>query len=352
MGFILQTRWTRREPAHRRALDAASDRRPGVSTRACWRASATADRATSSPPAAAPRNQQQQAVAHLRQLLARPQLLQMPCCFDALSARMIHRAGYPLTFMSGFGVAATLGLPDTGLVSYAEVQQRAREITEAIPPTLPVIGDGDTGYGNAMNVKRTVRGFARAGLAGVLIEDQLNPKRCGHTRGKSVVDRDEALRRWAAAVDARATADDIVVVARTDAVATHGLDEALWRMQQARRLGADVLFVEAPRTVDDLQRIADALGDMPLLANMIENGMTPVLAPEQLQQLGYRIAAYPLTLLSASLRAMRDALQVLRTGRPEEVSSLLLDFAETRDIVGFTEYDADSERYRQMQAGE
>ena len=161
----------------------------------------------------------------LRALLAQERLHVMPCCFDALSARMTERAGFDLTFMSGFAVsAARLGKPDTGLISYGEMLDQGRNICDAIE--IPVIGDADTGYGNEMNVRRTIEGYARAGFAGAMIEDQVAPKRCGHTRGKEVVDRETATRRLKAAVDAREAGADLLVMARTDARASHGLDEA------------------------------------------------------------------------------------------------------------------------------
>ncbi len=280
----------------------------------------------------------------LRAALARPGIRVMPCCFDALSAKLIEDAGFELTFMSGFAVAATrLALPDTGLASYGEMVAQGREITAAT--SIPVIGDGDTGYGNAVNVKRTVRGYARAGFACVMIEDQLAPKRCGHTRGKRVVPRPEALARIRAAVDARdelrEAGGDILIMARTDARASHGLDEAIARAHAFRALGADLLFVEAPRTEDEMARVGREL-DAPLMANLVEDGDTPWLSPERLAELGFRIAAYPLALLSASVRAMRDTLSNLQRGEP---SDHRLSFLELRKIVGFDRYDEEANRY-------
>ena len=280
----------------------------------------------------------------LRALLAKPGIRVMPCCFDALSARLIERAGFELTFMSGFAVsAARAGLPDTGLLSYGEIIDVGQAITAAI--SLPVIGDGDTGYGNAVNVKRTVRGFARAGFACVMIEDQLAPKRCGHTRGKAVVGRSEARARIQAAVDAReelrSEGLEILVMARTDARATHGLDEAIDRARAFEQAGVDVLFVEAPRTEAEMERVGRGLS-LPLMANLVEDGDTPWLAPDRLAELGFKIVAYPLALLSASVRAMRDALETLREGRPAERR---VSFPELREIVGFDAYDAEAGRY-------
>ena len=276
----------------------------------------------------------------LRALLAQPGLHVMPCCFDALSARLIERAGFSLTFMSGFAVsAARLGLPDTGLISYGEMLDQGRNICAACD--IPVIGDGDTGYGNAMNVKRTVRGYADAGFACAMIEDQRAPKRCGHTRGKQVVDRAEATARVRAAVDAREEGADVLVMARTDARATHGLDEALWRAQAFADLGVDLLFVEAPASREEMARVCAAT-DLPQMANMVEGGDTPVLPPAELESIGYRIAAYPLTLLSAGVRAMQEALVALGRG---ETPKQLTGFADLREVVGFDAYDEEQTRY-------
>ena len=276
----------------------------------------------------------------LRALLAGDQIITMPCCFDPLSAKLIAQEGFGLTFMSGFAAsAARLGLPDTGLMSYGEVVDQGRNICDAVD--IPVIGDGDTGYGNAMNVRRTVRGFARAGFAAVMIEDQQAPKRCGHTAGKAVVSRDEACERIRAAVDARAD-DDILILARTDARHDHGLDEAIERARMFRDLGADILFVEAPRNRAEMARICDEL-EGPKMANLLEGGMTPNLPPPELQDMGFKIAAYPLTLLSAAMKAMTGALQDFKAGgvSPDR----LMSFKEIRTRIGFDDYFAAEKRY-------
>ena len=276
----------------------------------------------------------------LRHILEAPGLAVMPCCFDALSARLVERAGFPVTFMSGFAVsAARLGLPDTGLISYAEMLDQGRNICAAT--RIPVIGDGDTGYGNAVNVKRTVAGYAQAGFAAVMIEDQVWPKRCGHTRGKAVVDRDEAFARVRAAVDAREEGADILILARTDARGTDSLDEALHRVEGFARLGADILFLEAPKSEEEMRAFCGAV-DRPTLANLVEQGETPLLSPAVLQEIGYKLAAYPLTLLSTAMRAMEQALADFKAGRhPESI----LSFAELRERVGFEDYYAEEERY-------
>jgi 2-methylisocitrate lyase-like PEP mutase family enzyme len=278
--------------------------------------------------------------AKLRALLDRPGLIVMPCCFDAWSARLVEQAGFPLTFMSGFAVSASrAALPDTGLVSYGEMLDSGREICAAV--SIPVIGDADTGYGNALNVKRTLHGYARAGFAAAMIEDQRWPKRCGHTRGKEVVDRDEALARVRAAVEARDEGAGILVLARTDARGPLGLDEALWRTAAFADAGADILFLEAPRSEEEMRRFCRE-ARAPAMANLVEGGDTPLLAPAQLEEMGYRIAAYPLTLLSAATSAMQRALEALRSGEP---APGLVPFDELRRLLGFDAYDRDLARY-------
>ena len=277
----------------------------------------------------------------LRELISSGVFLPMPCCFDALSGKMIEQAGFNLTFMSGFAASASrIGAPDLGLMSYGEVVDHARNITDAT--SIPLIADGDTGYGNAMNVIRTVSGLAKAGCAGVLIEDQLAPKRCGHTPGKEVVGREEAFDRIKAAVDARENGDDILIMARTDANHTYGLTEALERAQKFHDLGADILFVEAPKNEEEMKQICSELPGCKM-ANIVEGGLTPNIPMTELNEMGYQIAAYPLTLLSASMRAMKNALANLKSDKPRDKD--ILNFSELRDIIGFEEYYETSSQY-------
>jgi 2-methylisocitrate lyase-like PEP mutase family enzyme len=276
----------------------------------------------------------------LRDLLAAPGPLVTPACYDALSVRMVERAGFKASFMSGFAVsAARLGLPDTGLISYAEMVRQGRDICNAT--SIPVLGDGDTGYGNALNVKRTVHGYAQAGFACVMIEDQVAPKRCGHTRGKQVVDRNEALGRMQAAVDARDEGADILIMARTDARATDGFDEALWRIQAFADRGADILFLESPQNETEMRAFCDGAPGYKM-ANMLEGGDTPQLPPERLGEMGFKIVAYPLTLLNAAMTAMEVALGALKQGHPPDTLS---DFAHLRDVVGFNDYYEAEKKY-------
>ena len=281
------------------------------------------------------------ATARLRALLERPGLLTMPGCHDAISARLLEEAGCELGFMSGFAVsAARLGMPDTGLISYAELVDQGANICRAA--AIPMIGDGDTGFGSAQNIKRTVNGYARAGFAAIMLEDQVAPKRCGHTEGKSVVGRDEALTRIRAAVDARDAGADILIMARTDARACVGLDEAIARCQAFRALGADITFLEAPTSEAEMRHYCADV-DGPKMANLIEGGKTPLIPPARLEEIGYTIAVYPLTLLNVSIQAMRSALVSLRKG---ERATAAMEFDELKKAVGFPDYYADEARYK------
>jgi len=277
----------------------------------------------------------------LRGLLAHPGILLMAGCHDAISAKQIELMGFASTFMSGFAVSAVrLGLPDTGLISYAEMVEQGRTICQAVG--IPVFGDGDTGFGNAINIKRTVQGYAQAGFACIMIEDQVSPKRCGHTQGKAVVSRDEALTRIQAAVDARDAGADILIMARTDSRATHGLADAIERCRLFREIGADISFLEAPESVWEMRRYCQEV-DGPKMANLIEHGKTPLLPLHELETMGYKIAVYPLTLLSVYIRAMREALASLKMGQKP---TGMLDFEELKAAVGFPDYYAEEVRYK------
>lgn len=282
----------------------------------------------------------QSSAEQLRSLLNGPEVLVAPACYDALSARLIERAGFELSFMSGFAVsAARLALPDTGLISYGEMLEQGRNICNAV--SFPVIGDGDTGYGNALNVKRTVLGYAQAGFGCIMIEDQVAPKRCGHTRGKQVVDREEAVGRIKAAVDAREEGADILIMARTDARGTNGFEEAMWRIKAFSDLGADILFLEAPESEEEMGRFCEGVPGHKM-ANLVEQGDTPLLPPDVLHKMGFKIVLYPLTMIKASIAAMEKALEMLKVGQTPEA---LAEFAHLRDVVGFNDYYAQEEKY-------
>ncbi|MBL8669391.1 MAG: isocitrate lyase/PEP mutase family protein [Alphaproteobacteria bacterium] len=279
----------------------------------------------------------------LRALLAAPGLKVAPCCFDSLSAKLIASAGFPVTFMSGFAVsAARLGMPDTGLISFAEMLDSLRACT-ASAGAVPLIGDGDTGYGNALNVQRTVREYARAGAAAVMIEDQLSPKKCGHTKGKQVVDREEARIRVRAAVEAGRDSG-ILVLARTDARGPHGFDEAMARMRIFAEEGADILFLEAPLDREEMRRFCAGFPGKPCMANLVHGGATPILPPAEIEALGFKLAIYPLHLLAAVISAMQQALAALQPGAATALPPLA-SFDEIKRVVGFPEYWAAEMRF-------
>src|SRR6266566_9892777 len=279
----------------------------------------------------------------LRELLAQPNVEVMPGCYDALSAKLVADAGYKVTFMSGFAVsAARLGLPDTGLISFNEMLDSLRNCCAAAGPLL-LIGDGDTGYGNALNVQRTVTEYARAGAACVMIEDQVSPKKCGHTRGKQVISRNEARMKIRAAVDARADVD-ILVMARTDARAVHGFDEALDRCRDFEAEGADIIFLEAPESEDEMRRFCAAM-TKPCMANMLPGGKTPVLPSRQLQELGYKLALYPVMLLSSAIAAMQATLDALKPGS-KAAPPAAVSFTDLQGVVGFPDYWSQETKYQ------
>lgn len=247
----------------------------------------------------------------IRERLSGGGTVHMPGIFDALSARLATEAGFGVLFVSGFAVsAAHLGLPDLGYLTPTEMAGVVAPICAAT--ARPAIVDADTGYGNALSAQRTAREFHRAGAAGIMLEDQEWPKRCGHMDGKTVVPADEWLAKLRAVIDLRDEGVDLFLIARTDAAAPLGLDEAITRACAARDLGADAVFVEAPRSEDDLHRVAAKVPGVTLMANMVEGGKTPLLTPDELRDLGFRLVVTPLTALLAAARAMREALTVLR----------------------------------------
>jgi 2-methylisocitrate lyase-like PEP mutase family enzyme len=279
----------------------------------------------------------------LREILAAPDIAVMPGCFDALSAKLVADAGFKVTFMSGFAVsAARLGLPDTGLISFSEMLDGVRSCA-AGAAAAPLIADGDTGYGNALNVQRTVTEYARAGAAAVMIEDQVSPKKCGHTRGKQVISRNEARMKIRAAVDA-AKNSDILVLARTDARAVYGFDDALDRCRDFEAEGADIIFLEAPENETEMRRFCAAM-KRPCMANMVPGGKTPILPAEKLQTGGYKLALYPVLLMSAAIAAMQATLAALRPGAGNAMPPSIT-FAELQKVVGFPDYWEREARYK------
>ena len=278
----------------------------------------------------------------LKKLLDQKGIVVMPGCYDALSAKLIEREGINVGFMSGFAVSSTrLGMPDAGLISFSEMAEQVRNICNVT--SIPIIFDGDTGYGNAVNVYRTVRGFADAGAAAIMIEDQKWPKKCGHTKGKDVVEADEANSRIKAAVDAsKMNNKDILVMARTDAIATRGLDDAIKRMQKFSELGADILFVEAIKSKEDMKRVIKEVPGHHMI-NLIEDGETPLLEINELEDLGFKIAVFPLTLMSGSVKTMQESLQNMKN---KVYNTNVSKFSDLRDIVGFNEYYEIEDKYK------
>lgn len=267
----------------------------------------------------------------------------MPGVFDALSARLAARGGFETVFLSGYGMsAAQLAEPDFGLLGATDVVATAARVCTAVD--VPVVVDADTGYGNAVNVMRTVRDLVRAGAAGIFLEDQVWPKRCGHMRGKRVIPMEEQVGKLRAAVETRGDSG-LVIVARTDARQAVGLDDAIRRAEAYRAAGADALFVEAPQSIDELREIGRRLPP-PLVANMVEQGATPDLTADELAALGFRWIVYPVAALFAAARAMREVYERLRVdGHTRAVRDRQVGFDEFNEIVGLEEKYAIDARF-------
>ena len=271
-----------------------------------------------------------------KELLARGEPLILPCAHDALSARLIERAGFAAYSVGGYAlVGARHALPDIGLVAFGEMSVGIRDIMAA--SSLPVLVDCDDGYGDAKNVARTIAGYEAMGVSAIFMEDQRAPKRCGHMAGKDVIDADAMAAKLRAAVDARRSAD-FFIIARTDARAVHGLDEALRRAEIYLKAGADGLFIEAPQTIDELTRIGRTFQGVPQLANMLEGGgRTPVLPPSELYRLGFAMVAYPTSLIFRVARAIENALADLKAGRPAGKNESV-DFEIFKDITSLAHW--------------
>jgi methylisocitrate lyase len=283
------------------------------------------------------------AAARLRARLASPEILIAPGAADALTARVIEQAGFEAVYLSGAGFAnAAFGLPDLGLPSLSEVVEHTRRMADAIQ--APLIVDADTGYGNVLNVIRTVRELERAGSAAIQIEDQVSPKRCGHFEGKEVVSCDEMVGKIAAAVHARHD-PDLVLIARTDARAVEGFEAAIARARAYAAAGADVLFVEAPQTLDELRALPAAV-PAPLLANMVEGGKTPLLGAPELQAMGYRVVIFANTAMRVAVRAVQEAMAELhRSGTPAGLLDRMLSWEERQRLVDLPGYQALERRF-------
>jgi 2,3-dimethylmalate lyase len=270
-----------------------------------------------------------------KELLARGEPLILPCAHDALAARLIERAGFAAYSVGGYAlVGARHALPDIGLVAFGEMSAGIRDIMAA--SSLPVLVDCDDGYGDSKNVARTIAGYEAMGVAAIFMEDQRAPKRCGHMAGKEVIDADAMAAKLRAAVAARRSAD-FFIIARTDARAVHGLDEALRRAEIYLKAGADGLFIEAPQTIDELTQVGRAFQGVPQLANMVEGGgRTPVLPPSELYRLGFAMVAYPTSLIFRVARAIENALADLKAGRPAGKDGV--DFETFKDITSLAHW--------------
>jgi carboxyvinyl-carboxyphosphonate phosphorylmutase len=280
----------------------------------------------------------------LRALLDSGQVIVAPGAFDSLSARLVEEAGFPAVYMTGFGTSAALiGRPDAGLLTMPEMAGNAGRIAACVD--IPVIADADTGYGNPLNVIRTVGAYEAAGVAGIHIEDQVAPKKCGHMEGKLVIPAEEMAAKVRAAVEAR-TQPEFVIIARTDARAVEGLERALDRARLYREAGADALFIEAVTSEAEAAEAARAFPDVPLLFNWAEGGKTPPISLDRLRELGYRIVIFPISTLLAATAAMRQVLsEIARSGTPAGVLADLPTFGDFLDFIGLPAVREAEQRY-------
>jgi len=271
----------------------------------------------------------------LRQLISQPGLIVAPGAYDAWSARLIEKAGFPVVYMTGYGVSASaIGQPDIGLLTMTEMVNVARNMVNAI--NIPLIADGDTGYGGILNVIRTVREYEQAGIAAIQMEDQVYPKRCGHMEGKQLVPVEEMITKLRAAVHARKS-PDFIIIARTDARAVTGLQDAIARANAYAEVGADVIFLEAPESVEEMKVIAASI-DRPLLANMVESGKTPFLDSNALLEIGYKIIIYPVSSLYTVTKAVARTLQKLKNeGTTRNCMDDMVEFKEFNEMIGVQE---------------
>ena len=274
----------------------------------------------------------------LRQTLKKERTILVPGIYDALSAKIAQRVGFDILFHTGYGTAATLlGVPDIGLVSFSEMKERVSNICNAVD--VPVIADADTGYGNSLNTMRTVKDYIKSGAAGLILEDQVWPKKCGHMKNKDVISIEEMESKIKAAVASRtAENSDLVIVGRTDSLAVEGLDNAITRVKTYQKAGADILFIEAPNQIDDLKEINSKI-EMPLLLNQIEGGQTPIISLKEAQLLGFKIILFPLTSLYASTKAIFDVFDnLLNKQTSTDSDNKLITFDLFNELVNHDEF--------------
>ena len=268
----------------------------------------------------------------LRELLIQPGIIRAPGAYDAWSAKLIEMAGFPAVYLTGYGVSASvLGKPDIGLLTMTEIVTQARNMAAAVE--IPLIADADNGYGGVLNVIRTIQEYEQAGIAGIQIEDQVFPKRCGHMEGKQLISKDEMVAKVRAAVYARRS-QDTVIIARTDARAVYGFDDAIERAQAYVDAGADVIFFEAPQSLEEMKSVAHKI-KKPLLANMVEKGKTPFLTGKVLEEIGYKIVIFPASTLYAVTKAMTDMLKTLKNDdTTDNYRNRMVEFPEFNDLIG------------------
>lgn len=281
----------------------------------------------------------------LSKLLSRQNdILVMPGVYDALTAKIAEHVGFEAIFQTGYGTSASLlALPDFGFLSITETVENARRITRAVD--IPLIVDVDTGYGNPLTVSKLVNDLQRIGASGIFLEDQVWPKRCGHMMGKEVIDSQEYIQKLRSAVDAKKKDSDFIIVARTDAMAPLGIEEAIKRGKLYSEMGADIVFVEAPRSVEDMKKIADQI-DAPLVANMIEEGITPNLTSTELLEMGYKIALFPLSGLYSSAFAIFETFKTLKeTGTTKSLKDKMMKFKEFNKLVNLDKYMTMENKY-------
>lgn len=281
---------------------------------------------------------------NLKSMLKSKKPLVIPGVYDALGAKIAQKVGFDAMFQTGYGTSATLfGMPDYGFIGAAETVDNARRICRAV--SVPVIVDSDTGYGNALSVWKLVKELESAGASGIFLEDQRWPKRCGHMQGKEVVPQEEYTEKLSAAIDAREN-KDFIIVARTDARATEGLDEAIQRGKQNKKTGADAIFVEAPRSLDEMKRIGKEI-NAPLVANMIEGGATPLSSAETLDKMGFKIILYPLSVLYANTFATMNILTDLKkNGNTMKSKQKVVNFDQFNDLVELPKFRKMENKYR------
>jgi methylisocitrate lyase len=280
---------------------------------------------------------------NLKSMLKSKKPLVIPGVYDALGAKIAQKVGFDAMFQTGYGTSATLfGMPDYGFIGSTETVDNARRICRAV--SVPVIIDADTGYGNALSVWKLVKELESAGAGGIFLEDQKWPKRCGHMQGKEIISQEEYTEKLSAAIDAREN-KDFIIVARTDARATEGLDDAIQRGKQNKKTGADAIFVEAPRSLDEMKKIGKEI-NAPLVANMIEGGATPLSSAEILNKMGFKIILYPLSVLYANTFATMNILKELKkTGSTSKYEKKVVNFDQFNDLVELSKFREMEKKY-------